>query len=376
MAEKFLWNNGWSFVELPGGEDSYIYPALAEWKPVDIPHDWMITNTRDLYRDSVGWYKKEFTLEEMKGHYALRFDGVYMDVTLYVNGHEAFVWKYGYSMFEADITDYVQLGKNQVAVRVVYRSLNTRWYSGAGIFRNVWFKTKNNLHLVSDGIYVTEVKENDTTWRVETDTEIAAKCAQCAGCSESMATLKQKLYDAGGALVAESVADFAIAATPVCSQAFTVENPKLWDIAQGNLYNLVTELWLNGRLLETEEQKIGFRTLEFNKDKGFFINDRNVKINGVCEHHDLGALGSAFNTAAMRRKLLKLREMGVNAVRTSHNMPAKELMELCDELGFLVDSEAFDMWESYKTEYDYGRYFNDWYEKDVASWVRRDRNHA
>ena len=160
MAEKLLWNNGWSFVELPFEEDSYIYPVLAEWKQVDIPHDWMITNTHDLYRDSIGWYKKEFTIEEMKGHYALRFDGVYMDVTLYVNGHEAFVWKYGYSMFEADITDYMQLGKNQVVVRVVYRSLNTRWYSGAGIFRNVWFKTKNNLHLVSDGIYVTEVNEN------------------------------------------------------------------------------------------------------------------------------------------------------------------------------------------------------------------------
>ena len=376
MAEKMLWNNGWSFVELPVEADSYIFPATADWKPVDIPHDWMIYNTHDLYRDSIGWYKKEFMLEEMKGHYALRFDGVYMDVTVYVNGHEAFEWKYGYSMFEADITDYVQLGKNQVAVRVVYRYLNTRWYSGAGMFRNVWLKTKNNLHMVSDGSYVTTVKETDTTWRVETDTELAAKCEQCAGCSASNATLKQKLYDTEGILVAESAADFAIANTPVCSQVFTVENPKLWDIAQGNLYNLVTELWLNGRLLETEEQKIGFRTLEFNKDKGFFINGRNVKINGVCEHHDLGALGSAFNKSAMKRKLLKLREMGVNAVRTSHNMPAKELMELCDELGFLVDSEAFDMWESPKTEYDYGRYFNDWYEKDVASWVRRDRNHA
>ncbi len=376
MAEKLLWNDGWSFVELPVEADSYIFPATAQWKPVDIPHDWMIYNTHDLYRDSIGWYKKEFTLDEMKGHYALRFDGVYMDVTVYVNGHEAFEWKYGYSMFEADITDYMQLGKNQVAVRVVYRYLNTRWYSGAGIFRNVWFKTKNNLHMVSDGIYVTTVKETDTKWRVETDTELAAKCAQCAGCSASNATLKQKLYAPDGTPVAESSADFAIMTTPVCSQQFTVENPKLWDIAQGNLYRLVTELWLNGRLLETEEQKIGFRTLEFNKEKGFLINGRNVKINGVCEHHDLGALGSAFNTAAMRRKLLKLREMGVNAVRTSHNMPAKELMELCDELGFLVDSEAFDMWESPKTEYDYGRYFNDWYEKDVASWVRRDRNHA
>ena len=376
MADKMLWNDGWSFVELPFNEESYIFPAIADWTKVDIPHDWMIYNTHDLYRDSIGWYKKDFTIEEVKGHYALRFDGVYMDTTLYVNGHEVLQWKYGYSMFEADITDYIRLGKNHVALRVVYRSPNTRWYSGAGMFRNVWFKTKNNLHMVSDGIYVTEIKETESRWRVETDTELAAHCAQCAGCSASKATLKQKLFDAEGNPVAEASDDFSIADTSVCSQMFYVENPKLWDIAQGNLYRLVTELWLNGRILETEEQNIGFRTLEFNKNKGFFINGRNVKINGVCEHHDLGCLGAAFRKPAMRRKLLKLREMGVNAIRTSHNMPAKELMELCDELGFLVDSEAFDMWESSKTEYDYGRFFNDWYQKDVASWVRRDRNHA
>ena len=152
-------------------------------------------------------------------------------------------------MFEADITDYIQLGRNHVAVRVVYRSLNTRWYSGAGIFRNVWFKTKNNLHLVSDGIYVTEVKETDTTWRVEVDTELAAKCEQCAGCAASNATLKQKLYDAEGNQVAESVADFSIANTPVCSQMFTVENPKLWDIAQGNLYPLHPQTYPNSSCL-------------------------------------------------------------------------------------------------------------------------------
>ena len=373
MAKKLLWNDGWSFVELPVTETSYDYPEQAAWKQVDIPHDWMIYDTHDLYRDSIGWYKKEFTLDEIKGLYAIRFDGVYMDVTVYVNGQQAFEWKYGYSMFEADITDYVRQGKNLVAVRVVYRYLNTRWYSGAGMFRNVWFKQKENLHMVSDGIYVTEVKENDTTWRVEVDTELAAKQTEEAGES---ARLVQKLYAADGILVAETAADFVPKATQVCSQMFYVESPKLWDIKQGNLYLLQTELWHGDVLLETEEQKIGFRTLEFNKDKGFFINGRNVKINGVCEHHDLGCLGSAFHAQAMRRKLKKLREMGVNAVRTSHNMPAKELMELCDEMGFLVDSEAFDMWESPKTEYDYGRYFNEWYKKDVASWVRRDRNHA
>ncbi len=373
MAEKLLWNNDWSFVELPLEEFSYEFPVNAAWKKIDIPHDWMIYDTHNLYRDSIGWYKKEFTIEEITGLYALRFDGVYMDATVYVNGETAFEWKYGYSMFEADITDFVREGKNLVAVRVVYRSLNTRWYSGAGIFRNVWLKTKKNLHIVSDGVYITERKETDKTWRVEIDTELAIRDTEN---EKTCAKLVQKLYDAEEALLAETTNEFVPESTSVCSQVLSVENPKLWDIAQGNLYRVVTELWQNDTLLEREEQKIGFRTLEFNPQKGFFLNGRHVKINGVCEHHDLGALGAAFYPAAMRRKLLKLREMGVNAIRTSHNMPAKELMELCDELGIMVDSEAFDMWESSKTTYDYGRYFNEWYQKDVASWVRRDRNHA
>ncbi len=372
MANKRLWNDGWSFTELAVEASAYEFPEHAEWKQVDLPHDWMIYRTHDLYRDSIGWYKKEFTLEELQGLYAIRFDGVYMDTTVYVNGQQVFEWKYGYSMFEVDITDYVQPGKNLVTVRVVYRYLNTRWYSGAGIFRNVWFKQKENVHIVSDGIYITEVKEEDNCWRVEIDTELAVK----SGSAGEKICLAQQLYDADGQLVAEDTKEVRFEKEGSAAQTLRITNPKLWDIAQGNLYTVRTELWQNGVLLETEEQKIGFRTLEFSAEKGFFINGRHEKINGVCEHHDLGCLGSAFNTAAMRRKLTILRTMGVNAVRTSHNMPAKELMELCDEMGFLVDSEAFDMWESSKTEFDYGRFFNDWYEKDVASWVRRDRNHA
>ncbi len=370
MAEKHLWNDGWSFCELPVEDTSYHYPEKADWNPVDIPHDWMIYDTHALYRDSIGWYKKEFTLEEVKGLYAIRFDGVYMDVTVYVNGEQAFEWKYGYSMFEADITDFVKEGKNLVAVRVVYRYLNTRWYSGAGIFRNVWFKTKADRHIVSDGIYITEVKETADRWRVEIDTELGAKTAQTDN-----ATLVQKLFDTEGRLLTEVREDIEAQATE-CSQVLFVEQPKLWDIAQGNLYLVRTELWQQDTLLEAEEQKIGFRTFTFDSQQGFFINGRPEKIFGVCEHHDLGCLGAAFHPQAMKRKMLKLREMGVNAIRTSHNMPAKELMELADELGFLVDAESFDMWESPKTEYDYGRFFNDWYPKDVASWVRRDRNHA
>ena len=373
MAKRRLWNDGWSFVELPVEETSYHFPETEAWSRVDIPHDWMIYKTHDLYRDSIGWYKKEFTVTEPAGQMLLRFDGVYMDTTVYVNGVAVKEWKYGYSMFEADLTDYIKEGNNLVAVRVVYRYLNTRWYSGAGIFRNVWWKERAACHIASDGIYITEVKESEDRWRVEIDTELVVQDET----SCEPLTLCQKLLDQNGKPVTEGVASVQMAGKEMtCSQVLYAESPLLWDIAQGNLYTVRTELWQQEKLLEAEEQKIGFRTLTFDANEGFFINGRKEKIFGVCEHHDLGCLGSAFSKAAMRRKLRKLREMGVNAVRTSHNMPAKELMELCDELGFLVDSEAFDMWESPKTEFDYGRFFNDWYEKDVASWVRRDRNHA
>ena len=175
MAKKQLWNDGWSFTELPLTEQSYEFPVNAQWQCVDLPHDWMIYQTHGLYRDSIGWYKKEFALASVPEQLLLRFDGVYMDTTVYVNGTPVKEWKYGYSMFEADMTDYVREGKNLVTVRVIYASPNTRWYSGAGLYRNVWWKERANLHIVSDGIYVTEVKVSKDTWRVEIDTELAVK---------------------------------------------------------------------------------------------------------------------------------------------------------------------------------------------------------
>ena len=154
MAKKRLWNDGWSFTELPVEDASYEFPVNATWQYVDIPHDWMIYKTHELYRDSIGWYKKEFCMEELSGQTLLRFDGVYMDTTVYINGTPVKEWKYGYSMFEADISDYITEGKNLVAVRVVYRYLNTRWYSGAGIFRNVYLRITNKSHIAENGVYI------------------------------------------------------------------------------------------------------------------------------------------------------------------------------------------------------------------------------
>lgn len=405
-----MWNDHWEFLECPldeGVEISALPDAQAMpqegFRRITLPHDWLIEDAMDLYRDSIGWYRKTFTVHlEEDREYLVRFDGVYMDSAVYVNGKLAMEWKYGYSTFETDLTPYLVEGENQIVVRAVNQYLNTRWYSGAGIYRNVWWKERCRDHIVSDGIYITPRKVQDGLWKVEIDTELSLgakdKIDQEQEAIDQKYILKQTILSPDGVRVTQDatlVEDRDICGGGetsedsqrfpdgqedfvdryVVSQTIEVREPVLWDIGQGRLYRLVTELCCGDTLLETEEQSFGFRTIEFMPDKGFFINGRHEKIKGVCEHHDLGCLGAAFYKDAMRRKFHKLRAMGVNAIRTSHNMPAPEVMELADEMGFLIDSDAFDMWEKSKTPYDYGRFFKEWYAKDVASWIRRDRNH-
>lgn len=403
MAEKILWNDHWEFLEIPIAEgiEISVMPDDQEmpqegFRGITLPHDWLIEDAKNLYRDSIGWYRKTFTVHpEADREYLIRFDGVYMDSAVYVNGEPVMEWKYGYSTFEADLTPYLVEGENRIVVRAVNRYLNTRWYSGAGIYRNVWWKERCRDHIVSDGIYITPGKVQDELWKVEIDTELSLGAKEK---TDREYILKQTILSPDGMIVAQDTAIVGDGAACgggetskdsgcfpegqgvstdkyVVSQAVEVRDPALWDIGQGSLYRLVTEFYRGDMLLETEEQNFGFRTIEFIPDKGFFINGRYEKINGVCEHHDFGCLGAAFYKDAMRRKFHKLRAMGVNAVRTSHNMPAPEVMELADEMGFLIDSDAFDMWEKSKTPYDYGRFFKEWYAKDVASWIRRDRNH-
>lgn len=375
MAAKVLWNEGWEFCEQGYSASGYQYPEGTSWERVDIPHDWMIYDTHNLYRSSIGWYRKEFALQDLRQEeeICLRFDGAYMDTTVFVNGSLAGEWKYGYSTFEFNITPFLRKGVNEVSVRVVYQSPNTRWYSGAGIYRNVWWKSRNKSHIVSDGIYITPIKVDENRWNVDISTEIELGTGE----DNRKFALKQFVKNAYGLTIAESTEQIDSLGNVVVKQQLTeIINPQLWDIEMGNLYTLSTQLWSEEELLECEEQNFGFRTMAFSSDKGFLINGKHVKVNGVCEHHDFGALGAVFSKAAARRKLTLLRKMGVNAIRTSHNMPAVEFMDLTDEMGFLVVSEAYDMWEKPKTTYDNARFFNDWFEKDVESWVRRDRNRA
>jgi beta-galactosidase len=381
-----LINDGWSFGKfIPGTTVETVYKfikgeelsdedkksVMKEFQPVDIPHDWMIENTSALYQSSIGVYTRTIELDATK-HNAIYFEGVYMNTTVYLNGQKVIFWPYGYSSFEADLTKFQKDGENELLVFVEYKEPNTRWYSGAGIFRDVWLDVKENVRIVTNGVYFSTMKMNDGRYRVVVDTETIASPSS----EYKEAKILHYLIDAEGNTVAtsSSVTPLYREAT-MNSQFFYVSGAKLWTLENPYLYQLMTLLSCDGCTMDVHSQRVGIRTIEADPDKGFFLNGEHVKLHGACQHHDLGALGAAFNASALRRQFRELKKMGINSVRTSHNMPAVGLMDIADEMGILIDSEGFDMWEQKKTENDYGNYFHDYCERDVESWVRRDRNH-
>lgn len=396
MGISLLFNDGWEFSKQAVGSNlqDFIHKD-EEWQAVDLPHDWMIYDTKFFYESCEGWYRKRFDISKTilqdrlfnndNTGYKLRFEGIYMDSTIWVNSIQVGEWKYGYSTFEVDITDALKPGVNEVIVRAVLQMPNSRWYSGAGIYRNVWLKAIQDLHFVSDGIYISTAKEG-SDWTVSVQSEI--DCLNGHEVNDEQSEEHAKKYYAANAkadeldncIIRNTIIDSegnVIAAIEGAgtAQELRVTNPILWSLDNPTLYTLKSELIRGGEVIDEEYNRFGFRTISFDAKQGFFLNETHVKLQGVCEHHDLGALGAAVNRTALKRQLLILKEMGVNAIRTAHNMCAVELIELADEMGILINNEAFDMWERPKTQYDYARFFNDWVQKDVASWVRRDRNH-
>lgn len=379
---KELFNENWKFKKYSiDTKDAICLNPEEVVSSVDIPHDWLIYNSNDLYEDSIGVYKKEFELNDCCGkRFFILFDGVYMDSSVYINGHLCGNWKYGYTAFEYELTDYVHEGINTLMVKVVYKSPNTRWYSGAGIFRNVWLKTTGLDYLKNDGTYVV-TRKDEGFWEASIDTEVVITLT---GDADSHALyLENILTDMKGNIVGKVKSRYEYQPSQNCSegvcnlyrQTVKVTDVTPWSLENPYLYTLETKLYSEEKCIDECTRRIGFRTIRFDCNEGFFLNDKHIKINGVCEHHDLGALGSAFNLQALRRKFTKLKAMGVNSIRTSHNPPAREFYDLTDEMGILIDSEIFDMWESPKTEFDYGNYFNECWQQDVDSWIRRDRNH-
>jgi beta-galactosidase len=356
---------GWRFILADSVQMSSQTYNDGHWRILNLPHDWAIEGDFFVGNPSgagggalpggIGWYRKHFSLdcEAVPGNrYFIEFDGVYMNSTVYVNGQEVGHRPYGYSSFEYDITKFLKQGDNVIAVKVDNSDQpNSRWYSGCGIYRHVWLTKTHSVHVKHWGVHVvTDAK----TGQVKVDVELDKYQAT----NTHRPTVKNTVFDANGKEV-----------------GLKVKNPHLWSVEDPFIYKVRTQVMIDGRVVDEVWTTTGFRDFKFDAETGFWLNGKNFKLNGVCEHHDFGCLGAAVNEDAMHRKLSKLKAMGVNSIRSSHNPPAPELLNMCDTMGIIVMDESFDMWRRKKTAGDYARFFDEWHERDLTDLILRDRNH-
>ena len=352
-------DKGWLFIL--GDSAQMATPAYndSHWRKLSLPHDWAIEG--DFYAGNpsgagggalpggIGWYRKHFLLDceaEPGGRYFIEFDGVYMNSTVYVNGQEVGHRPYGYSSFEYDITKYLKRGDNVIAVKVDNSDQpNSRWYSGCGIYRHVWLTKTNAVHVKHWGVHV---QADAKTGQIKVEADVEGNNYK----------VRNTVYDASGKEV-----------------GLKVKNPHLWSVEDPYIYKVRTQVLVGGKVVDEVWTTTGFRDFKFDAETGFWLNGKNFKLNGVCEHHDFGCLGAAVNEDAMHRKLSKLKAMGVNSIRSSHNPPAPELLNMCDTMGIIVMDESFDMWRRKKTAGDYARFFEEWHERDLTDLILRDRNH-
>lgn len=351
-------DNGWRFVLADSAQMSKTDYHDTHWRALNLPHDWAVEGDFLCSNPSgagggalpggIGWYRKTFNLQKKQGErYFIEFDGVYMNARVYINGKEVGYRPYGYSSFEYDITPYLIAGRNVVAVRVDNSDQpNSRWYSGCGIYRHVWFTKTADVHVKHWGVHV--VANPDGRVSVTADVESQGKAYK----------VRNQVFDAQGRAV-----------------GLKVRRPHLWSVDDPYIYKVRTQVLVGGKVVDEVWTNTGFRSFRFDAKTGFWLNGKNMKLNGVCEHHDFGCLGAVVNEDAMHRKLVRLKEMGVNAIRSSHNPPAPELLNMCDTMGLIVMDESFDMWHRRKTQNDYARFFDEWHERDLADLILRDRNH-
>ncbi len=377
-------------VQNPGEDVSYVKPEFKDdaWRKLSLPHDWGIEgpfkqeysgDTGKLPWWGVGWYRKHFDIPEAdKGkRFFLDVDGAMSYSTVWLNGHFVGGWPYGYTSYRLDLTPYMNVGgKNVLAVRVDNPIDSSRWYPGGGIYRNVWLVKTAPIHVAQWGTHITtpEVSEDHATINVavtvENQSNEDAKL-------EVETTIREmgELIEGPQRTPQKTSVTLPAGKSETCRVTFNEANPTLWSPDAPDLYRADVVVKRNDKIVDHYETTFGIRAIKFDKDKGFVLNGQVLRIHGVCEHHDFGALGAAVNIRAMMRKIELLKEMGCNAIRTSHNPPAPELLELCDWMGMLVMDESFDCWRKGKTTNDYANLFDDWHEKDLRAEVLRDRNH-
>ena len=397
VRERSSWNDDWKFA-LSDSVQDYSSPDSDDstWRILSLPHDWSIEGDFSLDNPStpgggalpggIGWYRKTFTLPETDRDKVIYvdFDGVYRNSEVWINGHSLGFRPNGYVSFRYDLTPYLRYGSqpNVIAVKADNSEQpNSRWYSGSGIYRNVWLVKVNPVHVDNWGTFVHDMKisSEEATFALEVRIRNSSEADREAEVSTS-------IYDDRNKVVTASVTTLLRVPYTPCydtrmreasvDHQFSIPNPKLWSPDSPSLYTAVTEVKVAGKVVDRYETVFGLRTFRWDSATGFYLNDKPLKIKGVCLHHDLGCLGAAVNTRAIERQLRIMKEMGANAIRTSHNAPAPELLDLCDRMGLLVQDESFDMWERRKSPYDYARYFAEWHERDLTDEILRDRNHA
>jgi beta-galactosidase len=404
-------DKGWHFHlgDVPGGEKAGVNDG--SWRTLNLPHDWSIEGKFSKENPAspeggalpggIGWYRKTFTVsaDQKNKLIYIDFDGVYQKSDVWINGHHLGFRPNGYISFRYELTPYLNFGgKNIIAVKVDNSvQPNSRWYSGSGIYRNVWLVTTNKTAIDHWGTFVTtpQVSSSSATIQIQTNINNATNGKQMrnttvvdlAGKTLKSSTsdvgsvqfkLKTTIYDETGKAVKSITSDAAHSLEPsqsIVPQELTIANPHLWSVDHPYLYKVVSELLIDRYVMDTYTTPLGIRYFNFDADKGFSLNGKPMKILGVCNHHDLGSLGAAVNTRALERQLQMLKAMGCNGIRTSHNPPAPELLDLCDKMGFIVMDEAFDCWEWKKAKYDYHLYFKEWHKRDLEDQVLRDRNH-
>ncbi|KAI0428019.1 glycoside hydrolase family 2 protein [Xylaria sp. FL1042] len=381
----------------PGSNVQYVKADFDDstWEALDLPHDWAVKGPFNapginggmgrLPSNGIGWYRKTvaFTAQDLEKTIFLDIDGAMSYTAVWLNGVLVGGWPYGYNSFRLDLTPYIKEGANQLSIRLENALNSSRWYPGAGIYRNVWLVKVNPVHVRQYGTYVSTPKVSAQSATVN----LAVEVDNTGSTSQQIdITTEVHLADsATGKPIGDVVARFpskslslANGARQSIASSITIDNPQLWGpppTQKPTLYVAVTTVSAANATVDTYETRFGLRSLTYDANKGLLVNGEHIYVKGTCNHHDLGSLGAAFNTRAMERQLEILAEMGDNALRTSHNPPAPEFLELADRLGFLVYDEIFDCWQNAKTTNDFHLIFNDWHEPDLRTFLRRDRNH-
>jgi beta-galactosidase len=358
----------------------------SDWRILNLPHDWSIEG--EFSEDhptkvnggalpaGIGWYRKSFKVEQSwkEKHVFIDFDGVYRNSEVWINGHYLGKRPYGYSSFRYDLTSFLNFGDkaNVLAVRVDNSAQpNSRWYTGSGIYRNVWLVATTPVHVAHWGTFVTTPEVSGEAATVKIEIKVSNQVAELG----EIKVVTEFFNPEGKKVSTTKTTTNKVDSAMLFNQQIELKKPELWSTENPVQYKAVTKIYADGKLADQYETPFGIRYFKFDAAKGFFLNGKSLKIFGVNNHHDLGALGAAFNTRAAERQLEILKAMGCNAIRMSHNPPAPELLDLCDRMGFIVMDEAFDIWIRQKMEFDYHVDWKEWHQRDLEDMVLRDRNH-